>query len=73
MTTASSTPRTTIFARRSMDSCKCHGPAWVVACPRCDADAYAWRYGRPGEQRSSGWSCASCGERGGLWKLEGAA
>ncbi len=73
MTTAteSPTPRTTILIRRSLDSCHCHpGPTYVVGCPKCGADAFAWRYGRPGQERSSGWSCIICGQRGGLWRLE---
>ena len=69
----STTPRTTILVRRSIDACSCHGPQWVVACPRCGADALAWRYGRPGLPRSHGWSCITCGQNGGLWKLEEAA
>ncbi|HUE97388.1 MAG TPA: hypothetical protein VMN39_12065 [Longimicrobiaceae bacterium] len=69
MTTESS--RTTILARRSKESCHCHpGPVWVVGCPECGRDAWAWRYGRPGEPRSSGWSCIYCGKRGGLFKIE---
>ena len=66
-------PPTTILARRSMTTCRCHGSTWVVGCPKCGADAYAWRYGRPGELRSNGWSCIACGQRGGLWRLEEAA
>ena len=69
----STTPRTSILVRRSIDACSCHGPQWVVGCPRCGADALAWRYGRPGLPRTHGWSCISCGQTGGLWKLEEAA
>lgn len=71
--TPSPTPRTEIVALRSIDRSRYHGPAWVIACPRCGRDAYAWMGGRPRQERSSGWSCISCGKSGGLWKIQEAA
>lgn len=77
-TTEHTGPRTAILVRRSLESCKCHGPTWVVACPKCGSDrAYRFR-SRPGRDRTwhrdtSGWTCSDCGARGQTFELVAAA
>lgn len=75
MTTNASEPirRPDLLVRRGMTSCRCHGETWVVGCKECGRDAFAWRHGRPGQQRTSGWKCIACGAVGGLWGLTEAA